>query len=88
MMVKTLFINLNERSLLREKTAIPRDLFAGERELINLAINNDSNNHIRKDTTSEEFINSLIVFLFWPGNIGNKSIRRKLKDEAVGFHFR
>ena len=61
-MVKTLFINLKERVLLRDKTAIRKDLSAGERELINLVINNDGNNNLGKDTTPKESINSPIIF--------------------------
>ena len=60
--VKTPFIKLKERVLLRDKTVIPRDLFAGEGELIDLVINNDSNNDLGKDIVPKEFINSLIIF--------------------------
>ena len=61
-MVKTLFIKLKKRALLRNKTVIPKDLFAGEGELINLVINNDGNSDLRKDVVPEEFINSPIIF--------------------------
>ena len=61
-MVKTLFIKLKERALLRDKTATPRDLFTGERELIGLVTNNDGDNNLGKDVTPEESINSLIIF--------------------------
>ena len=44
------------------KTAIPKDLFAGEGELIDLVMNNDGNNDLRKDATPEKFINSPIIF--------------------------
>ena len=62
--VKTPFIQLKERFLLRDKTVISKDLFAGERELIDLVINNDGDNDLGKDAAPEEFINSLIVFKF------------------------
>ena len=60
-MVKTPFIQLKEKALLRDKTAIPKDLFAGEGELINLITNNDGDSNLRKDAAPEEFINSLII---------------------------
>ena len=60
-MVKTPFIKLKERVLLRDKTAIPKDLFAGEGELIDLVINNDGDSDLGKDIAPEEFINSLII---------------------------
>ena len=63
-MVKTLFIYLKERVLLRDKTVIPKDLSAGERELIDLVINNNGNSDLGKDTVPEEFINSFIIFNF------------------------
>ena len=59
--VKTPFIKLKERALLRDKTIIPKDLSAGERELINLVINNDGNNDLGKNVAPEEFINNLII---------------------------
>ena len=59
-MVKTLFIQLKERALLRDKTVIPKDLSAGEGELINLVIN-DGNNNLGKDATPEKSINSPII---------------------------
>ena len=65
-MIKTLFINLKERVLFRDKTVIPKDLSAGERELINLVINNDGDNDLRKDAAPKEFINSPIIFDFDP----------------------
>ena len=58
-MVKTLFIQL-ERALWRDKTAILKNLSAGERELINLVIN-DGDSNLGKDATPEESINSLII---------------------------
>ena len=60
-MVKTPFIQLKKKALLRDKTVIPKDLSAGEGELINLVINNDGNNNLRKNTTPEISINSLII---------------------------
>ena len=64
--VKTPFIQLKERALLRDKTAIPKDLSAGERELIDLVTNNNGDNDLGKDATPEEFINSPIIFNFNP----------------------
>ena len=60
-MIKTPFINLKERALLRDKTVIPKNLFTGERELINLVINNNSDSDLRKDVTPKEFINNPII---------------------------
>ena len=60
-MVKTPFIQLKERALLRDKTAIPRDLFTGEGELINLITNNDGDNNLRKDAAPEKSINNPII---------------------------
>ena len=60
-MVKTPFIQLKEKALLRDKTAIPRDLSAGEGELINLVTNNDGDSDLGKDAAPEEFINSPII---------------------------
>ena len=59
--VKTPFIKLKERALLRDKTAIPKDLSAGEEEFIDLVINNDGDNDLGKDVAPEESINSLII---------------------------
>ena len=59
-MVKTPFIQLKERALLRDKTVIPKDLSAGEGELINLVIN-DGDSNLGKDAAPEEFINNLII---------------------------
>ena len=63
-MIKTPFIKLKEKALLRDKTAIPKNLSAGERELINLVINNDGDNNLRKDATPKESINSAIISNF------------------------
>ena len=60
-MVKTPFIQLKERALLRDKTVIPKDLSAGERELINLVTNNDGDSDLGKDVAPEESINSPII---------------------------
>ena len=60
-MVKTPFIQLKERALLRDKTVIPKDLFAGEGELIDLVINNDGDSDLGKDAAPEKSINSLII---------------------------
>ena len=60
-MVKTPFINLKERALLRDKTVIPRDLSAGEGELIDLVINNDGDSNLGKNAAPEEFIHSPII---------------------------
>ena len=59
--VKTPFIQLKERALLRDKTAIPRDLFTGEGELIDLVINNDGDNDLGKDAAPKESINNPII---------------------------
>ena len=61
---KTLFIQLKERALLRDKTVIPKNLFTGEKELINLVINNNNNNDLGKDVTPEKSINNLIISNF------------------------
>ena len=61
-MVKTPLIKLQERALLKDKTVIPKDLFTGEGELINLVINNNGDDDLGKDATPEESINSLIIF--------------------------
>ena len=55
-------MQLKERALLRDKTAIPKDLFAEEGELIDLVINNDGDSDLGKDVAPKEFINSLIIF--------------------------
>ena len=60
-MVKTPFIQLKERALLRDKTTIPRDLSTGEGELINLVTNNDGDNNLGKDAAPKESINSPII---------------------------
>ena len=44
-----------------DKTAIPRDLSAGERELIDLVINHDGDSDLGKNAEPKEFINSLII---------------------------
>ena len=59
--VKTPFIQLKERALLRDKTVIPKDLSAGEGELIDLVTNNNGDNDLGKDVTPKEFINSPII---------------------------
>ena len=59
--VKTPFIQLKERVLLRDKTVIPKDLSAGERELIDLVTNNDGDNDLGKDTAPKKSINSPII---------------------------
>ena len=59
-MVKTPFIQLKERALLKDKTAIPKNLSTGEGELINL-ITNDGDNDLRKDATPKESINNPII---------------------------
>ena len=58
--VKTPFIQLKERTLLRDKTVISKDLFTGKRELIDLVINNGDNN-LGKDAAPEKFINNPII---------------------------
>ena len=58
--VKTPFIQLKERALLKDKTAIPKDLSTGEGELINLIINN-GNNDLRKNAAPKKSINSPII---------------------------
>ena len=60
-MVKTPFIKLKERALLKDKTAIPKNLSAGERELINLVTNNNSDNNLGKNATPKKFINNPII---------------------------
>ena len=60
-MVKTPFIQLKERVLLRDKTAIPKNLSIGEGELIDLVINNNGDNDLGKDVAPKESINSPII---------------------------
>ena len=60
-MVKTPFIKLKEKALLRDKTAIPENLSTGEGELINLVTHNDGDNDLRKDAVPEKSINSPII---------------------------
>ena len=64
--VKTPFIKLKERALLKDKTAIPNNLFAEERELIDLVMNNNGDNDLGKDAAPKEFIHNLIIFDFDP----------------------
>ena len=61
-MIKTPFIKLKERALLRDKIIIPKNLSAGERELIDLVTNNDGDNDLGKNAAPEESINSPIIF--------------------------
>ena len=58
--VKTPFIQLKERALLRDKTAILKNLSTGEGELINL-ITNDGNSDLGKNVTPKESINNPII---------------------------
>ena len=60
-MVKTPFIQLKERALLKDKTAIPKNLSAGKGELINLVTNNNGDNNLRKYTAPKKSINSPII---------------------------
>ena len=60
-MVKTPFIKLKKRVLLRDKTVIPKDLSTGEGELINLVINNNGNSDLGRDAAPKEFINNPII---------------------------
>ena len=60
-MVKTLCIQLKKKALLRDKIAIPKDLSTGEGELINLVINNNGNNNLRKYKTPKKSIKSPII---------------------------
>ena len=60
-MVKTPFIQLKERALLKDKTAIPKNLSAGKGELIDLVTNNDGDNNLGKDAAPEKSINSPII---------------------------
>ena len=85
--VKTPFIKLKERVLLRDKTVIPKDLFTGEGELINLVTNNDGNSDLRKNATPEEFINNLIIFDFYPEilEINHHGINLEVKFWELNF---
>ena len=65
-MIKTPFIKLKERALLRDKTVIPKNLSTGEKELINLVTNNNGDSNLGKDTAPEKFINNLIISNFNP----------------------
>ena len=86
-MVKNLFIKLKEMVLLRDKTAILRDLFTGEGELIDLVINNDGDSDLWKDVTPEEFINNFIIFNFNPeiSEINHYGINLKVKVWELNF---
>ena len=66
-MVKTPFIKLKERALLRDKTAIPKDLSTGEGELIDLVTNNNGDRDLGKDAAPEKSINSPIISDSNPG---------------------
>ena len=59
--VKTPFIQLKEKALLRDKTVILKNLSARKGKLINLVINNDGDNDLGKNATPEESINNLII---------------------------
>ena len=85
--VKTPFIQLKERALLRDKTAIPKNLSAGERELINLVTNNDGNSNLGKNATPKEFINSPIIFNFNPetSEINHYGVNLKAKFWELNF---
>ena len=84
--VKTPFIQLKERVLLRDKTVIPKDLFTGEGELINLVIN-DGDSDLGKDAEPEEFINSLIIFNSDPetSEINHYGVNLKAKFWELNF---
>ena len=60
-MVKTPFIKLKKRALLKDKTVIPKDLSAGKGELIDLVTNNDGNNNLGKDAAPKESIHNPII---------------------------
>ena len=85
--VKTPFINLKERVLLRDKTVIPKDLFAGEEELIKLVINKDGDSDLGKAVAPEEFINNLIIFNFNPeiSEINHHGVNLKAKFRELNF---
>ena len=86
-MVKTPFIKLKEKALLRDKTIIPKNLFTGKGELINLVINNNGDNNLRKDVVLEEFINSLIISDFNPetSEINHYGVNLKAKFWELNF---
>ena len=85
--VKTPFIKLKERVLLRDKTVISKNLSAGEGELINLIINNNGDNNLRKDTIPKKLINDLIIFTFNPEilEINDHGINLKVKFWEFNF---
>ena len=86
-MVKTPFIKLTERVLLRVKTVISKDLSAREGELINLVINNNGDKDLGKDIMPEEFINSLIIFDSDPeiSEINHHGVNLEVKFWEVNF---
>ena len=86
-MVKTPFIKLKKRALLRDKTVIPKDLSAGEGELIDLVINNVGDSDLGKDVAPEEFINSLIIFDFDPeiSEINHHGVNLEVKFWELNF---
>ena len=86
-MIKTPFINLKERALLKDKTAISKNLSAGKEELINLVINNDGDNDLRKDTAPEKSINSLIISDSDPeiSEINHHGVNLKAKFSELNF---
>ena len=86
-MIKTHFIKLKKKALLKDKTAIPRDLFTGERELINLVTNNDGDIDLGKNTTPKKFINSPIIFNSDPetSEINDYGINLKAKFWELNF---
>ena len=79
--VKTPFIKLKERALLRNKTVIPKDLSAGEGELIDLVINNNGDSDLGKDAAPKKSINNLIIFNFNPeiSEINHHGVNLKAK---------
>ena len=86
-MVKTPFIKLKERALLKDKTGIPKDLSTGEGELINLVTNNDGDNNLGKNATPEESINSPIISNSNPETleINYHGINLKVKFRELNF---
>ena len=62
-------------------------MFTGERELINLVINNDGDSDLGKDITPEEFINSPIIFDFNPEilEINHHGVNLKVKFWELNF---
>ena len=88
-MVKTPFIQLKEKALLRDKTAILKDVSTGKGESINLVTNNDGNNDLGKDITPEKSINNLIIsnFNFNPETleINHHGINLKVKFWELNF---